>query len=57
MLDAPAQMLTEMTVEDAARLDAEAEADFESGRFVPHDRVRTWLLKLSRGEWSLPPEA
>jgi hypothetical protein len=33
-----------------ARLDAEAEVDYAAGRFVPHERVREWLLKLARGE-------
>ena len=39
-----------------ARLDAEAEADYAAGRFVPHERVREWLLKLARGEKVPPPE-
>lgn len=39
------------------RLDAEAEADYAAGRFVPHERVREWLLKLARGEKVPPPEA
>jgi predicted transcriptional regulator len=40
-----------------ARLDAEAEADYAAGRFVPHESVREWLLKLARGEKVPPPEA
>lgn len=40
-----------------ARLDAEAEADYAAGRFVPHDRVREWLARLAKGERVLPPEA
>jgi predicted transcriptional regulator len=40
-----------------ARLDAEAEADYAAGRFVPHERVRKWLLKLASGEKVPPPEA
>jgi len=39
-----------------ARLDAEADADYAAGRFVPHDRVREWLKKLARGEPVPPPE-
>jgi predicted transcriptional regulator len=39
-----------------ARLDAEADADYAAGRFVPHDRVREWLKKLARGERIPPPE-
>jgi predicted transcriptional regulator len=39
------------------RLDAEAEADYAAGRFVPHERVREWLLKLARGKKVPPPES
>ena len=39
-----------------ARLDAEADADYAAGRFVPHDRIRDWLKKLARGERVPPPE-
>jgi hypothetical protein len=39
-----------------ARLDAEADADYEAGRVVPHERVREWLRKLARGERVPPPE-
>jgi hypothetical protein len=35
-----------------ARLDAEAEAEYAAGRFVPHERVREWPLKLPGGEGS-----
>jgi len=38
-----------------ARLDAEAEADYQAGRFVPHEQVREWLLKLAKGEKTPPP--
>lgn len=44
---------------EAARLDAEAEAQFEAGEYVPHARMAEWLrasaqaLKDGR---SLPPE-
>ena len=41
----------------AARLDAEAEADFTAGRVVSHERVREWLTKLARGEREPPPRA
>ena len=40
-----------------ARLDAEADTDYEAGRVVPHERVREWLQKLARGERVPPPEA
>ena len=29
---------------------AEAEADLEAGRVVPHDQVRTWLDELAAGK-------
>ena len=38
-----------------ARLDAEAEADYQAGRVVPHEKVRSWLLKLAKGERVPPP--
>jgi len=42
---------------EEARLDAEADAEIEAGRGVPHERVREWLLRLARGEKVPPPEA
>lgn len=33
-----------------ARLDAEAEADYQTGRVVAHERVMEWLGKLAKGE-------
>ncbi len=32
-----------------ARLDAQAEADYQAGRVIPHDIKREWLAKLARG--------
>jgi predicted transcriptional regulator len=40
-----------------ARLDAEAEAAHKAGRFVSHERVREWLMKLAKGERVPPPRA
>jgi hypothetical protein len=34
--------------EEAARLDAEAEAAFEAGQYVPHERVAPWLQASSQ---------
>jgi predicted transcriptional regulator len=34
---------------------AEAEAELDAGRGVPHEKVREWLLKLARGEVIPPP--
>ena len=42
---------------EEARLDAEADAEIEAGKGVPHERVREWLLQLARGEKVPPPEA
>ena len=39
-----------------ARLDAEAQADCEAGRVIPHERVRAWLMKLAHGDKLQPPE-
>lgn len=43
--------------EHEARLDADAEADYASGRVVPHERMREWLMKLANGERVPPPLA
>lgn len=40
-----------------ARLDAEAEAAYAAGKFVPHERAVEWLTKLARGERVPPPRA
>ena len=34
---------------------AEAEAEFDAGKGIPHEKVREWLLKLARGEIIPPP--
>ena len=39
-----------------ARLDAEAEADYKTGRVISHERMRAWLSKLANGERLPPPE-
>jgi predicted transcriptional regulator len=41
--------------EAEARTVAEAEAELEAGKGVPHEKVREWLLKLARGEITPPP--
>jgi len=33
-----------------ARAIAEAEAEIDAGKGVPHAKVREWLLKLAKGE-------
>ncbi len=39
------------------RLDAEAEAEIDACKGVSHERVREWLLQLSKGERVPPPVA
>jgi hypothetical protein len=38
-----------------ARLDAQAEAELDAGKVIPHERVREWLLQLSKGNRVPPP--
>jgi len=56
MADTNVESIFEMKpdAEHEARLDADADADYAAGRFVPHERVREWLVKLALGE-SVPP--
>jgi hypothetical protein len=42
---------------EEARLDAEADAEIDAGKGVPHERVREWLLKLAKGKRAPPPKA
>jgi hypothetical protein len=42
---------------EEARLDAEADAEIDAGKGVPHERVREWLLKLAKGKRAPPPRA
>lgn len=46
MSDTETTSIFDMEPDEAfeARLDAEAVADIAAGRFVPHERVREWLL-------------
>ncbi|WP_375402286.1 antitoxin [uncultured Sphingomonas sp.] len=40
-----------------AAMDAEAEADIEAGRVVPHEKVRGWLQNWGKpDEQPMPPE-
>jgi predicted transcriptional regulator len=51
--------ISDQPVDEAAELllDAEANADIDAGRGVPHAKVREWLLKLAKGERVPPPTA
>jgi predicted transcriptional regulator len=40
--------------EEAAAI-AEAEAELDAGKGIPHEKVREWLLRLARGEIVPPP--
>ena len=52
MAEAQSKSVFDIPLDEAeeARLDAEAEAEIDAGRGVPHQQVREWLLKLSKGE-------
>ena len=41
--------------ESEARAIAEAEAELDAGKGIPHEKVREWLLKLAKGEIIPPP--
>jgi predicted transcriptional regulator len=57
MSDADKRSIFDMEPDEAqqARLEAEAEAEIEAGKGVPHERVSEWLVKLARGERVPPP--
>ena len=59
MSEAEIQSILDLPPDEAeeARLDAEAEAEIEAGKGVPHERVREWLLKRAKGEKAPPPPA
>ena len=41
--------------ESEARAIAEAEAELDAGKGIPHEKVREWLLKLAKGKILPPP--
>jgi predicted transcriptional regulator len=45
----------EIDADIEARAIAEAEAEIDAGKGVPHAEVREWLLKLAKGEIVPPP--
>jgi predicted transcriptional regulator len=45
----------EIDADIEARAIAEAEAEIDAGKGVPHAKVREWLLKLAKGEVAPPP--
>lgn len=44
----------EIDADVEARAIAEAEAEIDAGKGVPHAKVREWLLKLAKGEIAPP---
>lgn len=50
-------ILFEESEEDLAAADAEAMADFEAGRCVPHEEVAAWLDTWGKGERIPPPKS
>ncbi len=40
---------------EEARGDEIADAEIDAGLGVPHETVRAWLLKLTKGVWTPPP--
>jgi predicted transcriptional regulator len=51
----PKSAFDEIDDDIEARAIAEAEAEIDSGKGVPHAKVREWLLKLVKGEVVPPP--
>jgi predicted transcriptional regulator len=48
-------LFEQIAPDEGAAAIAEAEAELDVGKGVPHEKVRAWLLKLARGEITLPP--
>ena len=53
----PASIFDVIDEDAEAKAIAQAEAEINAGKGVPHSRVREWLLKLAKGEVSPPPSA
>jgi predicted transcriptional regulator len=51
----PKSTFDEIDNDIEARAIAVAEAEIDSGKGVPHAKVREWLLKLVKGEVVPPP--
>ncbi len=48
-------ILDQIDGEAEANAIAEAEAELDAGKGIPHEQVREWLLKLAKGEVIPPP--
>ena len=54
-MDEPKSAFDDIDEEIEARAIAEAEAEIDAGKGVPHAKVREWLLKLAKGVIASPP--
>ncbi len=50
-----ASVFDEIDAEVEARAIAEAEAEIDAGKGIPHEKMCEWLLKLAKGEVVTPP--
>ena len=55
MMDEAKSIFDEIDATEEARAIAEAEAEIDAGKGVPHKKVRQWLRKLARGKITPPP--
>ena len=51
----PKSVFYEIDDDIEARAIAEADAEIDAGKGVPHAKVREWLLRLAKGEVVPPP--
>ena len=54
-MDETKSIFDEIDETEEARAIAEAEAEIDAGKGVPHKKVRQWLRKLARGKLTPPP--
>jgi hypothetical protein len=54
-MDEPRGAVDDIDENLEARAIAEAEAEIDAGKGVPHATVRGWLLKLAKGVIAPPP--
>jgi predicted transcriptional regulator len=54
-MDEPKSAFDETEEDIEAQAIAEAEAEIDAGKGVPHAKVREWLLKLAKGVIAPPP--
>jgi predicted transcriptional regulator len=54
-MDEPKSAFDDIDEDIEARAIAEAEAEIDAGKGLPHAKVREWLLKLKKGVITPPP--